>query len=189
VGAPAGREPVHVVTAMRLVSRKRPLSLLRVLRAVREELDASVPLRVTIAGEGPQRRLIEAYLRRHAMGWVALPGRLDRPGLRALHQGADLYLSTARLEAFGIAALEAHTTGLPVVAPRGTGVEDFVTPGVDGLLESSDAALARGLARLAGDAPVRERMRAHLLAAAPAQDWPSVVRATVGEYRRAGAPA
>lgn len=186
-GALTGPDPVHVVTAMRLVSRKRPISLLRVLRQAREELDASVPLRVTIAGEGPQRRVMEAYLRRHRMGWVGLPGRFDRAGLRALHQGADLYLSTARLEAFGIAALEAHTAGLPVVAPRGTGVEDFVTPGVDGLLEPSDAALARGVARLAEDAPLRERMRAHLLAAAPAQDWPSLVRATLAEYRRAGA--
>ncbi len=181
--------PVHVTTVMRLVSRKRPRSLLRVLRGARDMLDPSVPLRATIAGDGPQRRLMERYLSRHDMDWVELPGRLDREGVRALHQSADLYLSTARLEAFGIAALEAQTAGLPVVAPRGTGVEDFVTPGVDGLLEPSDIAVARAVARLAADAPERERMRAHLLSTMPRQDWSSVVRSTVGEYRRAGAAA
>jgi glycogen(starch) synthase len=189
-GAPGpvpGGRPVHVTTVMRLVSRKRPRSLLRVLRGARDMLDPSVPLRATIAGEGPQRRLMERYLAHHDMHWVDLPGRLDREGVRALHQSADLYLSTARLEAFGIAALEAQTTGLPVVAPRGTGVEDFVTPGVDGLLEPSDIAVARGVARLAADAGERERMRAHLRSTPPRQDWSSVVRSTVGEYRRAGA--
>jgi glycogen synthase len=180
--------PVHVVTAIRLVRRKRPLSLLRVLRGARDMLDPAVPLRATIAGAGPQRRIMEYYLSRHGMDWVDLPGRLDRAGLRALHHSADLYLSTARLEAFGIAALEAHTAGLPIVAPRGTGVEDFVTPGVDGLLEPSDVEAARGLARLAADTEARERMRAHLLSTRPRQDWGSVVRATLAEYRRAGAP-
>ncbi len=183
----AGPRPVHVVSAMRLASRKRPLSLLRVLRGVRDLLDPAVPLRATVAGEGPQRPVLERYLAHHGMDWVELPGRLDREGLRRLHQGADLYLSTARLEAFGIAALEAHTAGLPVVAPRGTGVEDFVTHGVDGLLEPSDVALAQAVARLAADATRRERMRAHLRSAEPRQDWASVVRGTLAEYRRAGA--
>ena len=179
--------PVHVTTVMRLVSRKRPVSLLRVLRGARAMLDPTVPLRATVAGDGPQHAVMQRYLSRHGMDWVELPGRLDRAQVRRLHQGADLFLSTARLEAFGIAALEAHTAGLPVVAPRGTGVEDFVTPGVDGLLEPSDVAVARAVARLASDAEEREGMRAHLRDTVPRQDWPAVVRATLAEYRRAGA--
>jgi glycosyltransferase involved in cell wall biosynthesis len=150
-------------------------------------LDPEVQLRATIAGGGPQLTVMQRYLAHHGMWWVDLPGRLDREQVRRMHQGADLYLSTARLEAFGIAALEAHTAGLPVVAPRGTGIEDFVTSGVDGLLEPSDVAVARGVARLAADTAERERMRAHLRSTPPRQDWPSVLRATVGEYRRAGA--
>ena len=82
--------------------------------------------------------------------------------------------------------LEARAAGVPVVAPRGTGVDDFVEDGVDGLLADSDLALARGLARLAGDEALRTRMRAHLLATPPAQDWSGVVAATLAEYRRAG---
>jgi glycosyltransferase involved in cell wall biosynthesis len=182
----APRHPVHVVSAMRLVSRKRPMATLGVLRGARSILDPAVPLRATIVGEGPQRRLMERYLRTHRLEWVELPGRVDKEELRRLHQGADVYLTAARLEAFGIAPLEARAAGVPVVAPRGTGVDDFVVDGVDGLLAGSDVALAGALARLAGDDGLRARLRAHLLATAPAQDWSGVLAATLGEYHRAG---
>ncbi len=180
-------EPVHVVTAMRLVTRKRPLALLGALHEARAALDPAVPLRATVAGEGPQRRAMEAYLRARGMGWVAMPGRLDREGLRALHHTGDLYVTTARLEAFGIAALEARAAGLPVVAPAGTGVDDVVEDGVDGVLADSDAGVAAAVARLAADDVLRNRMRNHLRDSPPRQDWPGVVAATVAEYRRAGA--
>ena len=179
--------PVHVVSAMRLAARKRPLATLSVLRGARSILDPDVPLRATIVGEGPQRRVMERYLRTRGMDWVELPGRVDREGLRRLHRSADAYLTSARLEAFGIAALEGRAAGLPVIAPRGTGVDDFVTDGVEGLLAESDVLLAGALAHLAGDPALRHRIRAHNLAVPPAQDWDGVVAATLGEYHRAGA--
>ncbi len=178
---------VHIVSAMRLASRKRPLGALRVLRAAREILDPAVPLTATIVGEGPQRRRMERLLRRTGTDWVSMPGRTDRSGLRDLHHDADIYLNAARLEAFGIAALEARTAGVPVVALRGTGVEDFVTDGVDGLLADSDVTLAGALAHLAADTGLRRRIRAHLVSTAPDQDWPAVVRQTLAQYARAGA--
>ncbi len=179
---------VHVVSALRLVSRKRPLALLGALHEARRLLDPSVPLRATLAGEGPQRRAMEGYLRARGMDWVSMPGRLDREGLRRLHHSGDLYVTTARLEAFGIAALEARAAGLPVLAPRGTGVDDVVTDGVDGLLADSDEGVAQALARLAGEPALRARMHEHLRQDPPRQDWTSTVAATIAEYRRAGAP-
>ncbi|MGL5817094.1 MAG: glycosyltransferase [Phycicoccus sp.] len=188
VGEPAGGG-VHVVVATRLASRKRPLATLAVLRRARELLDPAVPLRATVVGDGPQRPVLERYVRSHDLDWVALPGRVGRAELRALHHTADLYLSTARLEAFGIAALEAHVAGVPVVARRGTGIEDFVTDGVDGLLADTDAGLSSAVAELAADDTRRRTLRRHLLAASTRHGWPAVVRATLAEYRRAGAPA
>ena len=187
VGQHPGHRPVHVVSAMRFASRKRPLATLAVLNSARALLDPTVRLRATLVGEGPQRRLMECYLRNRGMDWVSLPGRVGRAELRDLHHSADVYLTTARLEAFGIAALEARAAGLPVVATRGTGADDFLTDGLDGLLGDSDAMLAGALAHLAGDRGLRESMRAHLRATAPSQDWPGVVRDTVSEYHRAGA--
>ena len=187
--AGAEHRAVHVVSAMRLVSRKRPVATLRVLRGARAILDPAVPLRATIVGEGPQRRAMERYLRTREMDWVELPGRVDRESLRSLHQSADAYLTTARLEAFGIAPLEARAAGLPVLAPRGTGVDDFVDDGVEGLLADTDVVLAGALAHLARDSALRTRIRAHNLDVPPVQDWPGVVAATVREYHRAGVRA
>ncbi|MFL6078595.1 MAG: glycosyltransferase family 4 protein [Ornithinibacter sp.] len=183
------RHPVQVVSAMRLVSRKRPLATLEVLHRARAVLDPAVPLHATIVGEGPQRRLMERRLRTLGLDWVELPGRVGKEELRRLHHGADVYLTAARLEAFGIAPLEARAAAVPVVARRGTGVDDFVEDGVDGLLAEGDGPLALALARLAGDDALRARMRAHLLATPPAQDWGGVLAATLAEYDRAGVRA
>ena len=154
----------------------------------RAVLDPAVPLRATIVGEGPQRRLMERRLRTRELDWVELPGRVDKEELRRLHQGADVYLTSTRLEAFGIAPLEARAAGVPVIAPRGTGVDDFVEDGVDSLLADGDDR-SRGARPAAGDHALRARMRAHLLATPPAQDWGGVLAATLAEYRRAGVRA
>ena len=110
-----------------------------------------------------------------------------RPELAAAYAGASAYLSTARLEAFGIAALEARTVGLPVVARRGTGVEDFVRDGIEGLLAADDAGLADALGRLATEPGLRARISAHNHDVPPPMDWDRVLEVTLDLYERAGA--
>ncbi|MFC7486460.1 glycosyltransferase family 4 protein [Knoellia sp. CPCC 206453] len=181
---------VRVVSAMRFVRRKRPGALVDVLRDAREQLDRTAPgtrLEAHLVGDGPQRRLIAAQLQRHGIDWIHLPGRVTREQLRELHWRSDIYLTTARLEAFGIAPLEARTAGLAVAALRGTGVEDFVTDGRNGILRGSDDDLATGLAQLAGDPARLAQLRAHNLGTPPVQSWESIVGATLAEYDRARA--
>ncbi|KGN32884.1 glycosyl transferase family 1 [Knoellia sinensis KCTC 19936] len=186
--APADDGVVRIVSAMRFVQRKRPGALVDVLRAAREQLDASAPgtmLEAHLVGDGPQRRLIAAQLERHGIDWIHLPGRVTREHLRELHWRSDIYVTTARLEAFGIAALEARTAGLVVAARAGTGVEDFVTDGRNGILRSSDDDLATGLAQLASRPDELARLRAHNVGSPPAQSWDRVVETTLAEYARA----
>lgn len=181
---------IRVTSALRLVRRKRPAALLDVLERTRSLLPEDVGLVADVFGDGPQRPVLQRHLASHGMSsWVHLRGRVSREELRTAHQGADVYLSTARLEAFGIAALEARTAGLPVVARAATGVEDFVSDGVGGLLAADDHDLATALVRLATDDDLRLRMAAHNASVPPPQDWPAVVATALGEYRRAGAPA
>ncbi|MGL4745905.1 MAG: glycosyltransferase family 4 protein [Dermatophilaceae bacterium] len=182
-------DDVHVTTAIRLVSRKRPLRTLAVLRRARALLPERVRLRATIVGAGPQRAAMAGYLRRYGMGWVSLPGRVGRGDIRRLHHSADLYLSLALAESFGIATLEAHAAGVPVIARAGTGVADFLTDGADAVLSPTDDGVAAALAALAADSGARSRMRAHLLGSSVRYDWSTVLLDTLAEYRRAGAPA
>jgi glycogen synthase len=180
------RRPVRVVSALRLARRKRPQALLEVLHAARELVSPEVPMEAVIVGEGPQRPRLERYLAVHDMtDWVRLPGRVAREDLRRLHWNADVYVCAATLEAFGIAALEARTTGLPVVARAGTGVQDFVEDGVNGLVAATDRDMAVATARLVSDHELRARLAAANRHTPPPQDWPAVVRRVEAEYARA----
>jgi glycosyltransferase involved in cell wall biosynthesis len=131
-------EDVHVVAVGRLAPRKQPLTLLAILRTAQRTLaerGEDVRLRATIVGDGPARPLMERYLRRYAMAdWVELTGRLDRRQVRTVLEDADIFLAPARRESFGLAALEARMTGVPVVACAESGVADFVVPEKEGLL-------------------------------------------------------
>ena len=184
---PAPRDPgeVLVVSAMRLAPRKRPLPLVEILRAARERVPAAVGMRAVVAGEGPQRAAVERRLRRHGLDWVELPGRLGPAALRDLYRRADLYVSPGVLEAFGIAALEARTAGLPVLARAGTGVAEFVRDGEEGVLAPSDAALTGALARLTADGEARAAMAAACRAQPPSASWSRVVECSREFYARA----
>ena len=186
--SPAPRRPdqVTVVAVMRLALRKRPLPLLRMLRGARHRLPAEVGLRAVIVGDGRQRVRMERYLDRHGMaGWVELPGRLSRADIRAVFERADLFVAPATLESFGIAALEARCSGLPVLARAGSGVGAFVVEGQDGLLTGSDGDMVGALVRLAGDPAERERMAMHSRKVPVDIGWPAVLRRTEAAYAAA----
>ena len=192
--SPAGSAPaaddgvVRVVSAMRFAARKRPLAVLEIVRAARAVVPADVELRLDLFGDGPARGRLEAYAAKHQMSdWVTMPGRVTRDQLREGYWRSDLYLTPARLEAFGIAALEARTAGLPVLARADTGVADFVADGVNGLLADDDAALAAALATLVTDSGLRQRIAGQNSAVPPLQSWESVAALAELEYRRAGA--
>jgi glycosyltransferase involved in cell wall biosynthesis len=186
---PLPRDPDDVLVAavMRLAPRKRPLPMLRILRRMRELTPDRVRIRVTVAGEGPQRSAMERYADRHGMSdWVGLPGRLSAEDLLQLYRRADLFVAPALLESFGLAALEARTAGLPVVAMAGAGIGEFVRPEVEGLIAGSDREMAAALARLATDADLRNRIAGHNRAVVPPMTWPGVLQRCDAAYRRAG---
>lgn len=182
------RDPrrVVIVSVMRLSARKRPLQLLKVLRSVRHRVPAGIGIEVQIIGAGPRREAMLSYLTRHRMtGWVELTGQLDQPAIRDRFAGADLYVSPATLESFGIAALEARCAGLPVLAFAGTGVSDFIEHGRTGLLVGSDAELAAALVQLAGSPVARAALAAAEPAGEPHYTWNQVLQTCEPVYRRA----
>jgi len=81
----------------------------------------------------------------------------------AILDGSDVFCVPSRFEGWCIAAIEAQSRGLPVVATRTDGTEDSVRDGETGLLvenneHDSVAALARSLEDLCLDAPRRKAM-------------------------------
>ncbi len=180
-----GGGPLRLVATMRLAPRKRAVPLVEVVGAAARRLPPGA-LHLMVVGDGPLRDPLTARVR--ALGLddvVELRGRLPRDEVRAAYADADVFLAPARLEAFGIAALEARTAGLVVLAHRGTGVAEFVTDGRDGFLVADDAEMAEAVVLLAQDRSLLRRMRAHTRAVRPAFAWDDVLAAAEAEYARA----
>lgn len=186
---PLPRDPDDVVIAavMRLAPRKRCLPMLRMLREVRERVPGDVRMRLVVIGEGPERPAMQRFTDRHAMDWVELAGRWDRPRIREFYRRADLFVSTSNLESFGIAALEARTAGLPVVAKACTGATEFVQDGTDGVLARTDAEIVEGLLTLVRDPARRAAVADHNRAVPPPVTWADVLDACNRAYREARA--
>ncbi|MFG2528373.1 glycosyltransferase family 4 protein [Streptomyces sp. NPDC048516] len=177
---------VHVVAVGRLVPRKEPMELLAALHSAHARMSRrGTALRATFAGAGPSVRPIQRYLRRNGMdSWIRFAGRLQPWEVRELLAGADLFVNPSRRESFGIAALEARTSGLPVLARAHTGVADFVRHNREGALCGHSAfALADEVLWLARTPGARRTLAAHNWETEPVHcTWPVVTEAFAHAY-------
>lgn len=121
----------------------------------------TAPVVHLVAGDGPRREALEA-MARAAGGRVVFAGRVDARDLPAYYRAATVGVlpSTSRLEAFGIAALEAMASGKPVIVSDLPGVSEVLEPGTTGLVaEPLDADdLAAKIRTLALDAELARSM-------------------------------
>lgn len=187
--APERSGELHLVSVMRLARRKRPLALLRIVRQAQRALEQSgdgTRVHLSVAGDGPRQKAMESYLRRHDMSdSVTLLGRLDREGVHQVLGAAHVFLAPADLESFGIAALEARCTGLPVVAKLQGGVGEFVAHGREGLLCGSDEEMTNAIVRLARDPGLRRRIAEHNRTTECAMSWGTLLESMESAYASA----
>jgi phosphatidylinositol alpha 1,6-mannosyltransferase len=187
--APVGadRSVLRVCTVMRMAPRKRTLPLVRILESAATGLAGAATLTATLVGDGPERGRAEKHVREHGLAdRIRFTGRLDRDGILAVFARSDVYLQPSVRESFGLAALEARSAGLPVVARSQTGTTQFVRDGVEGLLADDDAGLARALVRLGRERDLLDRMALHNRSTEPAESWPSVLAIVRSAYALAG---
>jgi exopolysaccharide biosynthesis WecB/TagA/CpsF family protein len=111
------------------------------------------------AGEGGERRAIEALVSEHGLqDEVRLLGGVDREQIRQLYHLSDIVLvpsvpSEKVEEATSLAALEAMASGRPLIAGAVGGLREMVRDGENGLLVPAHhpAALGDAIRRLADD--------------------------------------
>lgn len=99
--------------------------------------------------------------------------------------GADIYLSASSTESFGLANLEALCAGLPAVCSAVGGVPEVMGDGA-WLVPNDTPTLARTLAALLAEEPLRRQWAARALARAAG--WPSpeeIARSYVAMYQAA----
>lgn len=147
--ADARRRPyAHLLFAGRMEVLKGGQLLLESLREVRAKLDR--PLRVTFAGDGPERSRWErlaAQVTRGADGIeVEFKGWVWREEMEALYKECDLLVfPSVWPEPFGLAGPEAGLHGIPVAAFGVGGVPEWLADGVNGYLAPGDPPTAPGL--------------------------------------------
>ena len=153
-----GEEPLLLTVAMMRAGDK--LASYRLLAAALGAI-AHRPWRLLVAGDGPARSEVMAAMAPLGQR-VTFLGRCAPPALFHLYATADLYVWPAIGEAYGMAMLEAHALGLPVVAGAAGGVGAIVRHQQTGILVPlGDAALfAHAVAALLDDADRRHAMAA-----------------------------
>jgi glycosyltransferase involved in cell wall biosynthesis len=161
---PPSSSPLHPLPPGRLVvggvgrlSEEKGFHLL--IGAVERAIDAGCDLELWIAGEGDQESRLRAQIAasRHTRRMRLLGFRSDS---LALFEAMDLFALSSIREGLPNVVLEAMAMEVPVLATRCGGLEAFGRDGEDMLLvdPSSVEALARALARLAGDPALRSRL-------------------------------
>jgi glycosyltransferase involved in cell wall biosynthesis len=168
-------DAVTFATAMRLSRKKRPARLLRAFAAATRVVNGAPPIRLVVAGDGPDRVALQRYAAELGVAdRVEFAGYLERGSLRALYARAQGFVLPSERESFGIAALEARTAGLPVVAMLESGARDFIRQGIEGLLARDERELADSMARMALDTPFRSYVARHNESSPPPYDWADV---------------
>ena len=125
--APAGEKIVMHISNFRPV--KRVTDVIEAFARIRKK----VPARLVMVGDGPDRpraaqRVGELGVERD----VVFLGK--HASVEELLSCADLFLLTSESESFGLAALEAISCGVPVVAYRAGGLPEVISHGENGLL-------------------------------------------------------
>jgi glycosyltransferase involved in cell wall biosynthesis len=139
----------------------------------RVQVEAGRPVRLTLAGDGPERRRWEqhagAIMRRTPALGVEFAGWLQSAQLTSLFDGSDLLVMPSLWpEPYGLVGAEANRRGVPVVAYATGGIPDWLVDGENGCLAPADPptvggltdAIVRCLGCLTSDSSLRQRAHA-----------------------------
>ncbi len=123
-GAPGDKLVCHV-------SNFRPVKRIMDVVETFAQIVKNVPSRLLMIGDGPDRSRAEAFARSHNLP-VFFLGNV--PNLEEVLGACDLFLLPSESESFGMAALEAMTSEVPVIATDTGGLPEVVTDGETGFL-------------------------------------------------------
>ena len=175
--------PPNLLYAGRLEYEKGLQDAIAALARIRRTFPGAT---LTVAGEGTQLDWLQEIARKHrvsrAIRWV---GSVDRVGLTTLMHACDAIVLPSRYEPFGLVALEAAATGIPLVTSTAGGLGEAVTDGVTGLsfAPADVTGLTAAIRGVLGD-PVAAQQRA-IAARDRVTDgfaWNQVAERTAGVY-------
>jgi glycosyltransferase involved in cell wall biosynthesis len=170
-----GPAPLRLLFVGRLSPQKNVPRLLEALHLMRQ------PAELVLVGDGPEQDGLAALAARLGLVNARFAGREDRTALAARYRWADVFVLSSDKEGMPLAALEAMSFGLPVVATDVPGLRELCATA--GLLVPPDpAALARALDSLATDPEARRRLGRQSLTLAGDLSWERSLARIEGLY-------
>lgn len=150
--------PFELISVGRLAAVKGyPL----LIDAVARLLDQRRDVRLTLAGDGPERAYLEEHARRLGItSRIIFAGWTNQAALRELYRKSDLCVLSSFAEGVPVVLMEAMAAGVPCVAPRITGIPELIRHGIDGILvtPSDTEELAGAIAGLMDEPELRRQM-------------------------------
>ena len=150
--------PFELISVGRLAAVKGyPL----LIEAVARLLDQGRDVRLTLAGDGPERSYLEGQSRRLGVGSrIIFAGWKNQVALQKLYRNSDLCVLSSFAEGVPVVLMEAMAAGVPCVAPRITGIPELIRHGIDGFLvtPSDVEELAAAIAGLMDQPELRRQM-------------------------------
>ncbi len=154
----------RVVSVGALIKRKHMDMLIRAfVRMYQEHQDISLD----IFGKGEERENLEALITENKMnGIITLHGARPRKEIAESMKQADCFVLASDVETFGVVCIEAMAMGLPVIATKSGGPENFVNNNNGILIKAgNEEVLARALADMYNTHTTynRESIRSYVL--------------------------
>jgi len=116
---------------------------------------------VKIYGDGIQKAEIANLIRQLQLSdTVELKGKIPNTKVPLALEDMDIFCLTSVCESFGVAAVEAMSMEIPVVATNVDGFKEVIEDGISGIIveRKNPASVAQALERLVLDEELRERM-------------------------------
>jgi glycosyltransferase involved in cell wall biosynthesis len=126
------KSPYSILSVARLIEHK---GLMDLIEAIDILVERGMEICLTIVGDGELRVDIEEEISNRGLTEVVdLRLRVPFENMVDVYRSKDIFVLSSVVEVFGVAALEAMASGMPVVVTRVGGLPDLVEEGFNGLV-------------------------------------------------------
>lgn len=172
----------HILFAARLVSRKGVLRLLNAVKILRERGHI---FRVTIMGDGKEKKDLITSIKKQKLGkFVTYLGEIKGKARLKYFCLADIFCAPYVNEAAPLAILEAISSGLPIVGFMNSSFKESLShyPGKNLLVKCSDNALAGALEALLVNRQLIQSIKDWCIAQRDLLSWDKIACQTENAY-------
>ena len=163
-----------LLAAGRLSREKGIFDLPKIMEKLREQMP---DVRLVIAGTGPAEKELKKLLPDALfLGWV------DKPLIRQLYAGLDMFVFPSRFDTFGNVVLEAFTYGMPVIAYNCKGPKDIIQNGESGYLVENIDEMSAQIVSFFAEAKAGGKAAAAMRAAAIRRSLDYQAEPIMGEF-------